>query len=424
MIKIKKLLTISLMTMVIFTFSLFFLVGTSMAVTVSVWDREATTEKAVEIFNQKMEEEGRDIRAEFSLVPYGEQISQFMAALSAGNAPDVIGLDIPQYPYFADIGAFIDITERAQELPYFDDFPKGLIDIGSKDGKIYGLPAVLDLSGLIWNKDMFKEAGLDPNSPPETWAELIEYGQALTKDTNNDGNTDQWGFAVAGGSGGAYMFWFGPFIWGNNGNILNEAGTEVLFNSPETIEAIELWADSIHKYNIAPENSVHWGSGDRYNAFISGNLGMFLSGNFNITTIKEDAPDLDFGTTYIPRAEDGEHASFAGGNLIGITTQSEHPDAAWEFIKFYQSEAVQVEIIAKGLNLPNRPSLFNNPYFEEIPQMREFADLLAVSRVPYSFKYNELYDPLEFYMEETLLGDLSPEEAAKKIDAEMSRIIE
>lgn len=383
-------------------------------ITLRIWHRLTFTEEVVQMFNQKMEAEGKNIRAVFEQIPYAEQVTKFMSALAAGNAPDVYVLDLIQYPYFISIGAFYDITEKAKTLPYFNDFPERILRLGMKDERIYALPAVFDLSALLWNKDLFEAAGLDPDKPPATWDELIKYGQKLTKDLDGDGVIDQWGFAVAGGSGGAYMFWFMPFVWANGGDILSEDGTTVLFDSPETVEAVKLWVDAIHRYKIAPLSSVHWSSGDRYNLFVSGKLAMFLSGNFNVPTIHADAPSLRFGVAPIPKPAGGRHASFAGGDLIGITSQCKHPEAAWEFVKFFESEEVMVEVFAKNLVLPSRATLYNNKYFQEMPEMMDFAELLEIAQAPYTPKYNELYDPMQFYMEKALLGELAPEEAVKQ----------
>ena len=74
-----------------------------------------------------------------------------------------------------------------------------MLHLGEAEGRYYGIPYTVDLSGLVWNKELFREAGLDPERPPETWDELIEYAQKLTK-TNDSGEVEQYGFAIVGTS--------------------------------------------------------------------------------------------------------------------------------------------------------------------------------------------------------------------------------
>lgn len=398
--------------------------GLAAAQTIVIWDRETVqTEEAVALFNKKMEEEGRSVRAEFQLVPYEQQTQLFLAALSAGTAPDVISLDIVLHPYFNSIGAFLDITDRINALPFRDAMPDGMLHLGSKDGRYYAIPYTVDLSGLVWNKDLFREAGLDPERPPETWDELIEYAQVLTKDFDNDGQIDQYGFGIVGASAGWQMFGFMPVVWSFGGRLLSDDGTEVLIDSPEAIAALQMWVDLIHKYEVAPKTAASWQFSDVYNAFVTKRVAMMLSGNFNIMNFKNDAPDIDYGITFIPRSNQGQHASFAGGNLMGIVATSKHPDLAWEFVEFALSDEVQVGIWAKHGALPVRSDMFDNEYFRAEPKFQVFADILKVARAPYSTKYNELYAPMLAAMQRAMMGELSPEDAYKEAAQEMRRVL-
>ncbi|MDK2951052.1 MAG: multiple sugar transport system substrate-binding protein [Kosmotogales bacterium] len=389
--------------------------------TIILWDQKQETEKIVKMFNEKMGKEGKEIEVKLELIPYDQMVPKFMASLSTGRAPDLYGLDIVQFPYFISIGAFADITEWAKALPFFEELPNGMIQVGMKDNRIFALPYQIDLSTILWNKDMFKEAGLDPEQPPKTWYELVEIGQKLTIDKDGDGIIDQWGFNLAGGGAGAYMFWFMPFVWGNGGSMFDNDGNVVL-DSYETVEALQFWSDLIHKYKIAPVSSVQYGSGDRYNAFVSGKLAIYLGGNFNITSLLKDAPNMDFGVASIPKNR-GSYASFGGGSLLGITSQCKNIDAAKEFMKFVYSEEAQIEAYAPDLQLLARPSLYDNKYYNEIPQMEDFAEILSTARTPYSIKYNEIYDPVQYYFESVFLGEMDAKTAVEKCTTEIKEIL-
>ncbi len=388
---------------------------------IRVWDRVQEMGTIVDMFNEKMEEEGKDVRAVFELIPYEQQVSKFMAALAAGRAPDVYSLDLIQYPYFISIGAFHDITDHFNELSFKDELPKGVLKLGTYKDRIYALPFELDLSVLFWNKDKFAEAGLDPEIPPKTWEELIEFSQILTKDIDNDGVIDQWGFCELGSVAGEYMFWFMPYIWNNNGSMFDNEGN-VTFNSQETKESLQLWRDLIAKYKVAPPSSPQWAAGDAYHSFVSGKLATFLSGNFHVTSLMHDAPDINFGIALMPKGK-GEYATFGGGNMIGITTQSKYPEEAWDFVEFAFSEEALVEALAPNMLLLPRPSLYDNKYYEEIPQMQDFADFIQYAVTPYTFKYNEIYDPVLYYIQGALLGKIPVDEAIEKCAEEIEEAV-
>ncbi|NOY08393.1 MAG: ABC transporter substrate-binding protein [Spirochaetes bacterium] len=394
--------------------------GTNKMVALRVWDRDSVMGDVVDQFNKKMQSEGKNIKAQFELIPYGQQVPKFMAAMAAGRAPDIYSLDLVQYPYFISIGAFKDITEEFEALPFKDELPQGILRLGKQNNKVYALPYEIDLSVLNWSKNMFRAAGLDPEKPPLTWDDLIKDSVSLTKDKNGDGNPDQWGFAEVGNNAGSYMFWFMPFIWGNNGRMFDDNG-KVVFDSRESKEALQLWYDLIYKYKAAPVSSAQWSSGDRYNAFIAGKLGLFLSGNFYIKTIMKDAPDLDFGVTLIPHGK-GKGATFGGGNLIGITSQSKHPAEAWEFIKFAFSKDVLVNNYAPKLMLIPRRDLYENKYYAKYPQMKKYQEILGHAITPYTYKYNQIYDPVLYYLQGSLLGKIKIDSAIKDLAVELKKV--
>lgn len=146
-----------------------------------------------------------------------EIANQFTLALSANEAPDVISLDCTKIPYYAANGAFVDISDRFDALDFKDQFSAGMVKSGQVDGKTYAVPFSPDVSVLLYNKEHYREAGLDTETPPTTWDELIDYSQKLTKD-------GRYGYVYAGAHSGAYMFTFMPYVWNNGGQFLSEDG--------------------------------------------------------------------------------------------------------------------------------------------------------------------------------------------------------
>ena len=392
---------------------------TAQAKNLRVWGRTNQLEEVVNRFNEEMKKAGRDVKATYTLVPWGQQSEKFMSALAAQNAPDVYSFGIARIGRFLPMGAFRDITERAKDLPYYDEYPKTLLNAGSYNDTLYALPYNVDLSALLYNKDLFAEAGLDPEEPPETWQELINYGKKLTQDTDEDGAIEQWGFAVQSYTG----FWYLPLLWANGGEFSNQ-NCEVLYNSPEAVETMEFWVDLVHEHKIAPKSSISWKSDARYNAFITEKLAMFLGGNFNITTIQKDAPNLEYGVTYLPKPKDGHFSSFAGGNVIGITSQSKNPSLAWEFIKFATSKDVMIDVMAKNRVLPGRPNLFDNKYFNKLEGMQKFASILEVADYPKCQYQSAFNSEFALYLEKALRKEISPKTAVEKTAEAMKDIVE
>jgi multiple sugar transport system substrate-binding protein len=378
------------------------------AVTIQVWNRNGLMGDIVNAFNAKMEAEGKDIKAEFTLVPYEEQQVKFITALSSQTAPDVYGLDLINFPYFNSIGAFADITEKVNALPFKDQFNPGMAREGVWKGKIYAVPLYNDNSGLFYNKKLFKEVGL--TEPPKTWAQVKEYAQKLTKG-------DQYGITFCGAVAGMTAFTWTPHLWMNGGDVGSEenaARTSVTLNSKEAEEALQYWADLA---KFAPEGVPTYTYADYYNGFTSEKVGMIFGGSWHIAAMSNDKPLLDFGVVLFPTPKEGQpSSSFMGGDDIGISAQTKNFDAAWEFLSFAVSEEAQLDVIAKAHTVPGRLDLANkNEYFDEDPRYYVFAEAGKVGKAPYTTKWVE---------ETNVLGAMIAEALASKGAKSVKPILE
>lgn len=385
-------------------------------VTIQVWNRNNLMGDIVNAFNAKMEEEQKGIRAEFTLIPYEEQQVKFITAISSQTAPDVYGLDLINFPYFNSIGAFADITEQVNALPFKDQFNPGMAREGVWQGKIYAIPLYNDNSALIYNKKLFEAAGL--TEAPKTWAQVKEYAEKLTHD-------DQYGITFCGAVNGMTAFTWTPHLWMNGGDVgteENAARTTITLNSKEAEEALQYWADLA---KFAPEGAPTYTYPDYYNGFTSEKVAMIFGGSWHIAAISNDKPLLDFGVVMFPTPKEGQPSSaFMGGDNIGISAQTKHFDAAWEFMKFAVSEEVQADIIAKAKTVPGRLDIAaKNEYFDEDPRYYVFAESGKVGKAPYTTKWVEETNVLGAMIAEALATKgatpVKPilEKAAKEMEA-------
>lgn len=387
-------------------------------VTLEFWSRFDFLQGAIDLYNEEAASSGKNIQVNFTTVPGDQMVNKLTAALASNTQPDVMSIDLIQCPYFNSLGAFADLTDLANELPYFDEFAPGMLRLGEYEGKQYQLPFAADNSGLIWNKDLFERSGLDPDTPPATWDELVEFAVKATSDP------DYYGIAFDAQSGGTFMFRWMPFVWANGGDILNEDGTKSTINSPEALEALQLWVDLIHEHKATPPGTHSWNGDDLRGAFQAGKVAMMIGGNFNIAQLNRDAPDLSYGTALIPAPrEGGDHASFAGGDLMGILAGHDKVEEAWDLLQFLSNEEVQVEYMAKSGIIPIRTSFYDNPYFEEEERYQTFTQALDVAHAPWTLKYNRLYDALQANLQSALAGSLAPEDALARIEEAHNQVL-
>ena len=349
------------------------------------------------------------------------QLNQKMLTAVVTGIPPEIGSNhyyfVPRYAANDALEALDSYFERDGINPEDIFFPFA-VDINRYDGKLYGVPLFNSTRVLVYNKDLFKEAGLDPERPPQTWTELVEYAKKLTK---WDGNVlDVAGFQVPVGKEMGVNF-FCQLLWQKGGEIFNEDNTKVVFNSPEGVEALQFYADLFLKHKVS---TFDFGAGTQggQEPFPRGKAAMRMGGSFDLVYLAQEAPDLDYGTALLPRPEDGEFISLVDSFSIFMMTDAKNKEDAWTFLKYCSSKEAQLAFAKTSFRLPANIEAAQDPYFQEDPRMRVFAEALANGRaLPVTPEWSEIEDILYAEIEAAINGVKTPQEAldtaAQKINS-------
>jgi multiple sugar transport system substrate-binding protein len=339
---------------------------------ITLWSRGAN-----EAINQALADAwnaDHSVKVKLLPVPDADYQKKLAAAVAAGNPPDVATLDVAGIPEMLRGGILSDITDRAKGLSYFDTLAKSYIDHSTLQGKIYALPENIDASTLFWNKDLFTAAGLDPNKPPTSFAEIKADADAITAL-----GSGTYGFSLAGQCAGCNAYTFSPLIWASGGDYVNKAGTKSTLTSKGMKDALSLYQDLWKAGDIPPEMKDDTGA-NWVSAFGNGKVGMTGLGAFAIGQMAKDFPNVNFGVTTLPGV-DGGASSFTGGDVIAIPKGSKHADAAWDFVKWSLTSAAQVEVYAKSGSLVARSDLVSNKYATD-PNIVSENKAALIGRLP------------------------------------------
>lgn len=276
--------------------------------------------------------------------PFGDIWTANIAAVAAGSGmPDVIVEDRPQLVQRADDQIATNLAEyAARDGIDGSQFWPFTWEEATVDGDPYGIPFETDVRVLYWNKQAFEEVGLDPEQPPTTWDELLEYADKLDK-KNEDGSWARIGFHPDLGNSG----WN---LWARaNGAELVQDGAPAI-NDPKVVETfdwIKQWYDRYGGYDAVQEFRSTFGAPPN-DAFMSGKVAMIADINGYASVLNFYDPRIDVtkadGTTERQRinvgigdipysASHGQPASWSGGFALSIPRGAANPDAAWEFIK-------------------------------------------------------------------------------------------
>jgi multiple sugar transport system substrate-binding protein len=256
--------------------------------------------------------------------------------------------------------------------------------VSTYDGRLYGVPLYADVSALFWNKDLFRQAGLDPEKPPTSLAEIRDFADKITALGG-----DVKGYFLPGSCAGCNIFTVAPLMWASGATIEPEAANGEPLQGDGVKQVLQWARDMIAAGNVHEDAQAE--TGETFHLrFGSGKIGMMGTGNFNITLAAEQNPEMDFGIALLPGLESGQVASFAGGDIVTIPKGSTRVDDAVDFMKWLLSDEVQVEGYARMLNMTTRGDMADNEYFEGNPRVQEVAQAIAVAKTPYTLKFFEL----------------------------------
>ena len=373
--------------------------------------------KLVEAFNKS----DSSHKVELQLVPTAELVQKYAVASAGGSAPDALSLDLIYTPSFAASGQLKDITDLAKSLPYYGNLSPAHLSVGVYNGKTYGLPFSSDASVLIWNKDLFKQAGLDPEKGPTNWTEIrsdAEKVNALGKDIK--------GFYFSGNCGGCNIFTFTPLIWASGGDIFSADGKKATLNTPQMRDAIAFFQGMV-KDGLVPSGAQTDTGPNFFAAFASGKVGLSPSGAFAIGALNVQYPNLHYGVTYLP-GKTGGWSSFAGGDNFVVSKDSKKLEAITAFLNYVYSVDGQT-LMAKLGSLPVRSDVAKEALKGLDERYQIAADAMAHGRTPYTVVFNDLINsgngPWITTLNKAFFADASAiEPALKEGEAAMQSIID
>ncbi len=346
----------------------------------------------------RFEKENPGIKIKAQYIPTGDALIQkLITAIQSKTAPDISWLH----------SDFMENLVDADAIYKMDDFIKGADGISQEDlndiypalrtyasyrGTLYSIPMEATNLALLYNKDMFKQAGLDPEHPPKDWNELRDFTKKLTLDKNNDGIFDQVGFFIpinpAAGPLGAWTVWqFMPYLWQAGGNMIDSAQTHVLYNEEPGIESLNLWKE------LYIEQKLNTFTTDFDVAFASKRLAMAMDGPWNLPRYKDLLKNLNWAFAPLPSGP-VKQATVVGGEYLAIFKQSKHPKEAWKFIKWMVRPEIQSFWAIKSGYLPVRRAVLKVPEFQEYlkknSNFKVFVDQMEVAEAQKPIDYGAL----------------------------------
>ena len=384
--------------------------GGDVTLSYAIWDENQ--KPAMEDIAAAFEKENPNVTIDIQVTPYKEYFTKLQTAATGGSAADVFWMNGPNFPLYASNGQLAPLDDAGIDAA---DYPQGLIDLYTFDGKLYGAPKDFDTVALWYNKDLFDAAGVDYPTAGWTWDDFTAAAAALT-----DPATGQFG--VAASQYGQENFY--NSIAQAGGEVISADGTESGYGSPEALAGIELWTDLIEAGSSPTAQQMTDTNPEDF--FLSGKVAMFQNGSWAAIAYGDNADIADrVNVAPLPEGPEGNQSVIHGvGNVANA--KSSHLAEAQAFAAFASGEeAAQIQA-ESGTVIP----AFNGTqqaWVDALPQydLQVYIDALDTA-VPYPVSKNtSAWTSIESeVLSQVWSGAVAPAEGLKDLAEQMQTALD
>jgi multiple sugar transport system substrate-binding protein len=361
------------------------------------------------------------------VIPSADFDTKFLTAVTAGDPPDVAMLwnSTGRLYTMAEQGAVTPLEEVLDDPNKFKEWVLPYIwELGTYKGKLYGIPQWMQTYALMWNPDLFKAAGLDPEKGPSTTDELFQMAQKLTKKKSN-GDIEVIGF---------WDNWMNRWMPGFGGKLIDESGSKVTANDPNNVKVLE-WIVSFAKAygpkKLADYNQQFQGAAQgTLDPLMGGKAAIYINGPWELGTIKRTAPQ---GFTYkVGMLPPGGPQPFTWtyGDIPVVPAGAKHKNESGAFVQYltgFGGEDAYADLFINGLpHCPISKKIVDDGKFDKViqtyPGYKTFLDTvfgakayLFPPKIPTAAYYDQR---MRAHVDEAVLGTITPQEAMDKTNQE------
>ncbi|SMF73739.1 carbohydrate ABC transporter substrate-binding protein, CUT1 family [Tistlia consotensis] len=356
---------------------------------------------------------------------YQDTITKVLTAIKGGDVPQLsVILSVDMFTLIDEdaIVPYESLVKTEADKAWLKGFYPAFMENSQTGGKTWGIPFQRSTVVMYWNKEAFKEAGLDPETPPQTWDELVAFGKKLTK-KDASGNVTRWGVQIP--SSGFPYWLFQALTTQNDVRLMNGDGTETHFDDPKVVEALQYWVDLSRKWQIHAPGIVEWGTTPK--DFFEGKTAIMWTTTGNLTNVRKNAP-FPFGVAMLP--EHARRGTPTGGGNFYIFKKStpEQKAAALTFIEWMTSPERAAQWGIETGYVAVSPAAWETPemkaYVKDFPPAAVARDQLQYAFAELSTHDNQrVTKALNDGLQAALTGAKTPAEAMKDSQAEAKRIL-
>jgi len=382
----------------------------------------AAMQRIVDRFNSTVGAEHR-IWVEYSAISNVDQ--RTLVATAGGDPPDVAGLFDYIVPQFADQGALTPLDDLVREFKIDPAAFKPIWwEIGVYEDRLYALPSPPYTIALYYNKRLFREAGLDPQRPPQTIAELDDCVRRLTK-RDASGRIVQAGFSPAP----AMLGWW-HWVWPCFFDARLWDGQHFTLETPAGLAGLRWIAAQRAELGVKAMLAFEAEAGaieGAQNPFLSERLAMVFQGPWLANWARTYTPNLDYGVAPFPSVTQERRNVFASADVFVIPRGARHPQEAMTFLAYVERQDVMESLCkAHGKVSPFRMPAADfyathpNPHIRVFDEMASSPDAFGYPKMPV---WTQASTEMLYLLESILQGVRGPDEAVHLTQVKVDTIV-
>jgi sn-glycerol 3-phosphate transport system substrate-binding protein len=355
---------------------------------------------------------------------YQETIVKALTAHRSGNPPAASVLLSTDMFTLIDEDAVVALDELVTgdiDKAWLESFFPAFMLNSRTGGRTWGAPFQRSTVVLYWNKELFQEAGLDPDTPPATWEEQLDFARKLTKGDAQGGT--QWGIQIP--SSGFPYWLFQGLATQAGGTLMNAEGNATFYDGQEIVSALTYWVDLSRRHKVHPPGVVEWGTTPK--DFFERKAAMMWTTTGNLTNVRANAK-FPFGVAMLPAGK--RRGSPTGGGNFYVFKQAPRAQqqAAFEFIRWVTAPERAAQWCVDTGYVAVRGDAFQTPalqrYVADFPAAAVARDQLQYAVAELSTHENQrVTKALNDGLQAALTGAKSPEQALRDAQDEAERIL-
>lgn len=364
--------------------------GTDDGTEITLWTRsplERQAKNVVEAYNKSHKNQ-----VKLEIIPNDDMEGKVGGASQTDSLPDILAGDVVRIPYWASEGIFTDITKQIDGLDNKADLQQGHIEAGTVDGAEYTLPFITDVSVMVWNKNLYKEAGLDPEQGPKSIDQFVEQAKKVAA-LNKDGVAGSY---LAGQSGGALVFDLFPSVWADGESVMNKDGSEATLDNDSMKGVLDAYKELANTTNGLGAGSKEETGATWTAPFANGKIGVMPYPNTSTTALfdAEKVGGFEVGVAPIPGTKEGKTSTFLGGDAMGISKDSKHVAQAWNFLYWLMQSDAQKEVFADQGDTASNIQTLKTAYKDADPRIQTINSVIidGNGQTPKSPAFNEAFN--------------------------------